>query len=200
MRKIALACALGAQAFCFGALVTPARAEPVSSAPDPGDERTPPGLVMPTLAFIPTPQDALDYDKFFYFYRNETSFTEAYADIKECDALASGVNYYGGGNSAAVAGATAQYGMAGAIGGAIGSALADAIFGSAERRRLKRISQRNCMSFKGYSRYGLSQELWKKFNFEEGMGRKREDVRGEALQLQALVASGPKPDSKELGL
>jgi hypothetical protein len=100
-----------------------------------------------------------------------------------------------------MAAATAQYGVAaGAIGGAIGSALADAIFGSAERRRLKRISQRNCMGFKGYGRYGLSQDLWKKFNFEEGLGRKREDVRGGALQLQALAASGPKPDGKELGL
>lgn len=197
MRKIAFICALGVQALGMG-MATPAaaetEAESASGMPDPTK------LMMPALAFAATPQDALDYDKFFYFHRSGTSFADAYADIKECDSLASGVSYYGGGNSSAISGAMANYGMAGAVGGAIGSALADAIFGSAERRRLKRISLRNCMGFKGYARYGLSQDLWKKFNFEEGLGRKKEDVREEAMELQALVASGPPPQTKELGL
>lgn len=197
MQKIAFVCAFGVQVLGLG-MVTPAAAETeaVSAglAPDPAK------LTMPVLAFTATPQDALDYDKFFYFHRGETGFPEAYADIKECDSLASGVSYYGGGDSSVISGAVANYGMAGAVGGAIGSALADAIFGSAERRRLKRISLRNCMGFKGYARYGLSQDLWKKFNFEEGLGRKKEDVREEAMELQALVASGPQPQTKELGL
>lgn len=200
MRKFALAYVLAVQAFGVSALMAPANAEAVSSAVAGPEELDPAHLVAPILRFTPSSQDVLDYDKFFYFHRADTSFSEAYADIKECDALASGVSFYNGGQSAAMA-ATASYGVAGAaIGGAISSVLVDAIFGSAERRRLKRISQRNCMGFKGYSRYGLSEDLWKKFNFEEGLGRKREGVRGEALQLQAVVASGPKPDGKELGL
>ena len=95
----------------------------------------------------------------------------------------------------------AQYGaLAGGIGGALGSAIADAIFGSAARRQQRRINLRNCMGFKGYQRYGLSEDLWKEFNFEEGLGRKKENERDDALELQALVASGPKPTTKELGL
>jgi len=56
------------------------------------------------------------------------------------------------------------------------------------------------MGFKEYQRYGLTGELWKDFNFEEGHGRKKEGERDNALELQALVASGPKPTTKELGL
>ncbi len=100
-----------------------------------------------------------------------------------------------------MAGATAQYGvLAAGLGSAIGSAIADAIFGSAERRKMRRINLRNCMGFKGYQRYPLTHDLWEKFNFEEGMGRKREGVRQEALVLQALVASGPTPQTGELPL
>lgn len=158
-------------------------------------------LAMPALAFTPTPADALDYDKYFYFHREDTSFAVAYADVKECDALSSGISVYRGAGSAAISAAMTQYGYgAGAIGGAIGGAIADAIFGSAERRKARRTNLRNCMNFKGYQRYGLNRDLWVKFNFEEGMGRKSDQVREYAMQQQALAASGPKPASKELGL
>jgi len=158
------------------------------------------GLVAPRLDFTPTAEAEASFDKYFFFHRAGTSFEEAYADIRECDALASGSSIYMGGDSSSMAGAVAQYGMAGALGGAIGGAIADAIFGSAARRDQRRTNLRNCMSFKGYQRYGLSRDLWTAFNFEEGNGRKREPVRLNALALQALVASGPKPAGKELGL
>lgn len=158
-------------------------------------------LTLPALDFVATPLIEADYDKFFYFHRADTSFAEAYADIRECDALASGSSIYVGADSAAISGAMAQYGvLAGGVGGAIGSALADAIFGSAARREQRRVNLRNCMGFKGYQRFGLSADLWKEFNFEEGLGRKKEGVRDDALALQALVASGPQPNTKELGL
>ena len=158
-------------------------------------------LTRPELAFAATPEIEQDFEKYFYFHRSDTSFEEAFADIRECDALSSGSNIYMGADSAAMGAAMAQYGaLAGGIGGAIGSAIADAIFGSAARRAQRRVNMRNCMGFKGYQRYGLAGDLWKKFNFEEGNGRKKEDVRDEALELQALVASGPKPTTKELGL
>jgi hypothetical protein len=157
-------------------------------------------LKMPVLAYQTTPEIEADFDKYFYFHRENTSFPEAFADIKECDALASGSSIYMGGDNAAMNAAVAQYGMAGALGGVIGNVLADAIFGSAARRQQRRINLRNCMGFKGYGRYGLRSDLWKEFNFEEGHGRKKEGVREEALELQALVASGPKPQTKELGL
>jgi hypothetical protein len=200
-------------AFAFAPLVAQAQAAPdtapaATAAPaDPEAAAAsyviplPDGLVMPKLDFTPTPADELDYDKYFYFHRDGTSFADAYADIKECDALASGSSIYMGGNDGAMAGVMAQYGvLAGGIGGALGSAMADAIFGSAERRKQRRVNLRNCMGFKQYQRYPLNHDLWSEFNFEEGNGRKKEGVRNDALALQALVASGPKPTTKELGL
>jgi len=170
-------------------------APPVYDLPDPAS------LTRPDLAFVSTPEIVDDFEKYFYFHRDETSFADAFNDIRECDALASGSNIYMGADAGSIAAASAQYGaMAGAVGGVIGSAIADAIFGSAARRQQRRLNLRNCMAFKGYQRYGLEGDLWKKFNFEEGHGRKKEGERNEALELQALVASGPKPTAKELGL
>lgn len=174
--------------------VTGTMAMPVYELPDPAT------LKRPALEFKPTPEIEADFDKYFYFHREGTTFPEAFDDVRECDALASGANIYMGGDSAMMSSAVAQYGMAGAVGGVIGSAIADAIFGSAARRQQRRTNLRNCMGFKGYQRYGLSGDLWKEFNFEEGHGRKKEGERNEALELQALVASGPKPATKELGL
>jgi hypothetical protein len=158
-------------------------------------------LTRPVLEFKATPEIADDFDKYFYFHRPETGFADAYVDIRECDALASGSNIYMGADSAAMASAMTQYGaLAGGVGGVIGGLMVDAIFGSAARRQQRRINLRNCMGFKGYQRYGTVGDLWKDFNFEEGHGRKKEGERDNALELQALVASGPKPATKELGL
>ncbi len=150
-------------------------------------------IQMPELAFKETPQDVDTYDKYFYFHREATSFDEAYGDVKECDSLAAGIRYYAGGGSY-----YSPYGgtLGGAIGGAIGSAMADAIFGSAERRRIRRINLRNCMAFKGYQRYGMEKERWQTFNFEEGNGTVRGEEREGHLLKQALVASGAKPQQK----
>jgi hypothetical protein len=158
-------------------------------------------LTMPKLDFTPTPADEADFDKYFYFHREGTGFAEAYTDIRECDALASGSSIYLGVDDAQMNAAMSQYGaLAGGVGSVLGSLLADAIFGSAARREQRRVNLRNCMGFKGYQRYGLSGDLWKDFNFEEGHGRKKEGERDDALELQALVASGPKPTTKELEL
>lgn len=180
--------------------VTPA---PARAAPSTGGEAIPDPskLTMPPLEFTATAGNEDDFNKYFYFHRDDTSFEEAYADIRECDALASGSSIYMGDNSGATAAAMAQYGvLGGAIGGAIGSVVADAVFGSAARREQRRVNLRNCMAFKQYRRYGLSRDLWTAFNFEEGLGRKKEPVRLQALAVQALIASGPKPHTKELGL
>ncbi|MCR5872026.1 hypothetical protein LRS12_15695 [Sphingomonas sp. J344] len=154
-------------------------------------------VTMPKLDFTPSPTDPSNYDKYYYFVRADTDFETAYADIVECDGyargLASGISYtqvpypYAGT-------------MAGAVGGAIGSAMAMAIFGSAEKRRLRRVNMRQCMNFKGYQRHGLSKDLWQEFHFEEGLSDMPETRRFAYLKQQALVAATAKPESKELGL
>lgn len=150
-------------------------------------------VAMPDLAFTETPLIAEDYQKYFYFHRKDTSFSEAFADLDQCDNLSSGISF---GVSADTTAVIAQYGAAGAIGGALGNIMADAIFGSAERRRQKRINIRNCMGFKGYARYGLAKEQWEKFHFEGSTVEP--EMRQSFLMQQARVASGPAPMTKVL--
>jgi len=155
-------------------------------------------VAMPDLAYTPDPVIAQDFDKYFFFHREGTDFSRAYADIIECDSLASGINFYMGADNWAMQNAITQYGAAGAVGGVLGSLMADAIFGSAERRRIKRINLRNCMFYKGYDRYGLKKDLWQEFHFEEGLSRENAKDREAALLKQARVASGPKPQYEVL--
>ena len=154
---------------------------------------------MPALAFDETAEDVENYEKYFYFHRPETGFDEAYADIVECDALSSGVSIYRGADDAAIASAAIQYGVGPAmIGGAIASVLIDAVVGSAERRKARRLNMRTCMYYKAYDRYGLRKDLWQEFNFDEGNGREDEDDRSRALLMQARVASSPRPQQEVL--
>lgn len=171
---------------------------------------------MPDLEYSERQARTRDFKKYYYFHREDTSFAQAFADIAECDALASGLKIYAGGREPYPGYYANQYGPGGvnynkgrvidptgvAIGAAIGSALgpglADAINGSAARRATRRVNMRNCMGFKGYQRFGLPKNLWKEFNFEEGKGREDDAVREAALLQQAKVASGPRPMTQVL--
>jgi hypothetical protein len=156
------------------------------------DENT---IVMPELAFSETPEDAENYSKYYYFNRAGTSFAEALSDIRQCDDYARGL--YGGDYSSSAGYAA---GLGGAVGGMVGGIAAQAIYGSAEERRKRRVNMRRCMFFKGYERYGLSKDRWEEFNFEEGAATFPEGPRQRMLAQQAKVASGPRPATKELGL
>ena len=155
-------------------------------------------IEYPEMSFEETPSIAKNYKKYFYFHRDGTSFDEAFDDISECDSLASGIRYFRGNSEPYPGYYGSQYGIGGAIGSAIGAAMADAIFGSAERRKIRRINMRRCMGFKGYDRYGMKKELWKAFHFEEGHGSVETEKRRSFLLRQALVASGPKPEQEIL--
>ncbi|AHE52751.1 hypothetical protein NX02_05050 [Sphingomonas sanxanigenens DSM 19645 = NX02] len=155
-------------------------------------------LTMPNIAFQPTGEEAKDFDKYYVFHRPGTDFASAYADISECDGyargLTSGVTYME--TPYPYAGT-----LGGAIGGAIGNAMAAAIFGSAEKRRMRRVNMRQCMNYKGYERYGLPKPLWEAFNFEEGLSGVKEEERQRCLRQQALVASATNaPQGGGLGL
>ena len=176
----------------------PASTGPVPTVPVPAKPvgPTPEGLDMPDLAFTETAEIIDGYDKFFYFHRGNTSFAEAYNDIRECEGLANGSNIYMGNldysNSAMMAG-----GLPGLAGGIIGGLLVDAIFGAAQRRKEKRIKIRNCMGFKDYQRYGLPKDLWKKLNAKPKKGDPKQTP-DYSLRLRALIASGPVPAQKVL--
>jgi len=167
---------------------------PFGTLADPGD---PAKVTMPALAFKDDGTMAADFDKYYAFRRADTDFRTAYADIAECDGYArglqSGVGYVQ--TPYPYAGT-----MAGAVGGALGSVMASMIFGSGEKRRMRRVNMRTCMNFKGYDRYGLSKDVWDAFNFEEGLSGVSEDKRQVYLKQQALVASSGTLQGKALGL
>jgi hypothetical protein len=149
----------------------------------------------PELRFTETAADLQGYDKYFYFVRENTDFATAYADLRECDALARGMKFYAGGGQVPYPYAGT---LAGAAGGAVGSLVADAIFGSSVRRQMRRTNLRTCMGYKGYSRYGLNKDLWQRFNFEEGNRTVPEEERQKYLQQQAKAAVSGRPASQEL--
>ena len=147
-------------------------------------------LTMPDLADTPTAEDMGNYDKYFYFRRADTDYATAYADIVECDGYARGLS----------SGLSPIYSGQGVLGDMLANAMADMIYGSANRRKMRRANLRTCMSFKGYDRYGVSKARWEAFNFEEGNKTIDEDVRTGFLKQQALVASSAKPQGRALGL
>lgn len=195
MRYLSKALLLGAAIMSGPAAAeTDFSASPFGVVEVPADEAA--KLEMPKLEFAETPEDAKNFDKYYFFRRDETDYATAYADITECDgyarALVSSYKYQD---------APYPYAgtMAGAAGGMIANAMMAAIFVPGEKRRMRRVNMRQCMGFKGYDRLPLSKELWETFNFEEGTGAEEEESRLKALKLQALVASKAAASEKVLG-
>ncbi len=203
MRRLPLA---GIAALC--ALGAPAAAQQLDSAAPSkagtglaaaGNSVDPATVPMPNLSFTPDAEIERNYFKYFFFQRTETDFDTAYADLQECDGYARGLAYRaGGGPSYIPTPASLAGALGGAVGGLIGSALSDAIYGSAERRRLRRVNLRTCMGYKGYQAFGLPRNLWREFNFDEGNRAMPDDERQRYLRIQARVASGPRPQMGEM--
>jgi hypothetical protein len=193
MTKSSAARGAAIMALCLCA-IAPAAAQVRRTTPDTPPPRIDPASIpMPDLSFTPTPGIEGNYDKYFFFNRADTDFMTAYADLRECDGYARGlavranyVPYVGPGL------------VTGAIGGAVGAVVADMVFGSAERRKQRRINMMTCMRFKEYRVFGLPETLWERFNFEEGTRQVPEAERQRLLQLQARVASGPAPTVGEI--
>jgi hypothetical protein len=185
----------------MGIAVAPLNAQAVKGEPpiEQFSETDISDIDFPDTEFEETPSTIKNYEKYFYFHRDETDFSRAFADVKECDALSSGLRHYRGNSEPYPGYYGGQYGIGGAIGGMIGNAMAAAIFGSAEKRKTRRTNMRRCMGFKGYDRYGLAKDKWKEFHFEEGLSTVKDGKRRDYLLMQARVASGPKPEQERLG-
>lgn len=156
----------------------------------PVEKVDPATIEMPELAFTPSPEIERNYAKYFFFHRDGTDFETALADLRECDQLARKMT-----NAAPAINVPYPYTntMAGAGGGLLAAMIIDATQGSADRRTMRRMTMKNCMTFKEYNSYGLSKELWVKFNWEEGGSEPPEAERIRKLRLQAKIASGPRP-------
>lgn len=186
-----LIASLALVASAAGAQDAKPKVDPMTVVPDPAT------VAMPKLDFVSNPLIEADFDKYYFFNRANTSFEEALADLRDCDGFARGLS---SGYKYQEAPYPYTYTMAGAAGGVIANVMIAAIFGSAEKRRLRRVNMRRCMGYRGYARFGLEKDLWQEFNFEEGFSGEGEDKRQAMLAQQAKVASGPRPAGKELGL
>lgn len=181
--------------------VSPIAATAADYAPFAAPPAVDPAAVTPVDArFTPTAEDQEGFDKYFYFHRDGTDFAVAYADLNECDSYARAVgpsSKYDPTNSVVWAmqqQMIAQYGLAGAAGGAVGGIIGGIIaaeMAAAEQRKMRRKTMRTCMGFKDYQAYGLSKSLWQTFNSDAAS--LKEESRVSFLQMQAKLASGPKP-------
>ncbi len=136
-------------------------------------------IILPAVKGPFSASDAADFEKYYYFRRDNTDIRTAFADISECDGYAraqrlipsNGYAYYVG------------------VGGVIGGLMGEAIVGSAIKREARRKTMRTCMAFKGYDRHGVSKKVWQYFNFEEGLTAVPDGERRRRLLQQAAVAA-----------
>lgn len=172
--------ALGALVLtCWPTIVT---AQQVAH-PAPPSSPPPPAIAVPDIAADPRPLG--DERKFFVFHRADTSLAWARADLGFCFRyVQTGAGillpyFYtwkgeGAGKPAVYDGG--QYGLVGAMIGAM-------IAGGLERSK-RQINMMRCMLPRGYARYRISEELWKELNGKD---------RGQSIDVQARIASGPVP-------
>jgi len=151
-------------------------------------------ITIPSLQFAEQPEMVKAYDKYFYFFREQTSFADALADLRECDGYARGLAYRVTNDPHDLLG----QGIVGSLMAPVGALIADRLFGVPERRKARRTNMRVCMGYKGYHRYGLPQAIWQSFNFDDAIHEPVEADRQHMLMQQAKIASGDRPDKPEL--
>ncbi len=157
-----------------------ATAQTTPALPDPAT------LSVPDLSSSADPAVAENGWKYFFYHRAGTSFAEAHADIADCYRFLAPAGWANvrlprfvpwverTPGERAETGYLANSGLVGAvIGGLIEGTLT---------RRDRQSKMRRCMEPRGYSRYGVAEEIWE--NVVE-----MPDAQG--IAVQAKIASGP---------
>jgi len=159
-------------------------------------ERPDPATVkIPDLNFTPRSSDSDDYDEYYYFYKQGTSYAQAFADLDQCRLVSLetqlvsvppkfvplGSDMVADRSRMDLSPAWMMYGIAGGI-------TVELIVRPAEDDNTRENDKR-CMAYKGYSRYGTTSDIWHKINVGSV---------GDDLARQALIASGPKPEAKAI--
>jgi hypothetical protein len=156
----------------------------------------PSSVTVPDLRFTPTPGDVADYDEYYYFYRQGVSYEQAFADLDQCRmyVLASSLtsvlpprfvplkgDVVSRSDSKIVDFYYASYGI---VGGLLAGAVMDE-----ENSENARGTNKRCMAYKGYSRYGTTRDIW---------DRIAAGGDAEKLARMARIASGPEPQAKAI--
>ncbi len=124
--------------------------------------------------------------KYFFYHRDGTSFAEAYADIADCYRFLAPAGWANVAiprfvpwveRSPGERAATGYFEHSGLVGLAIGS-----MFEGTLTRRDRQAKMRRCMEPRGYTRYGVAEEIWENVA----------DLPPEqGIAVQAKIASGP---------
>jgi hypothetical protein len=169
----------------FAAVVTATAASAQNEGPP-----DPATLEMPDMAPTRDPDVIRDGWRHFYFHKTGVTYEEAYRDFSDCYRFlpVQGANAMlpmfvpwserpGAGRSP-----QANYG------GLVGAIILDIVSGPLERRD-RQSRMRRCMEPRGYVRYPLAAESWR---------RLIDDYSLNSIALQALAASGPAPGLPEV--
>ena len=180
MRGIRAFWRAAALAGSLGVLSPPAVAGEATALPDPAT------VTVPDLSGS---GDAAEYEngwKYFFYQRPDTSFAEAYADIADCYRFLAPAGWANVAIPRFVPwvervpgerAATGYFEHSGLVGLAIGS-----MFEGTLTRRDRQAKMRRCMEPRGYTRYGVAEEIWENVA----------DMPPEqGIAVQAKIASGP---------
>lgn len=140
------------------------------------------------LAYRPAADES--FMRHFFFHRPGVALEEARADLAECRTYASSAMLWP--REPKSVPPDPKVLPPDVSGGPLGPLVGGIAFGlveGGERSKISAANMRKCMGFKGYARYGLSDELWKQLNA---------GTPEEALLRQARLASGGPPSGRKL--
>lgn len=187
-------------AVAMAGLLPPAPAAAAQTVIMPLERPDPASITVPDMAsFKPTPSDIRRFDDYFYFHKEGVSYERAFAELDQCRGY-SMVAQVGAipPTIVPVGGPLVQdapkrgmfdppYSNNLTFGSPLGSTIGYALVGMIVANYMEELAlatNRRCMYWKGYSRYGTSRALWKAIDTGSDT---------EKLARRALLASGPRP-------
>ena len=173
-------------AACFASLMSLAGHVQAQQIPDRDT------IIVPTIIGGRDAKVVKDGWKYFYFYRPDTSYEEAYADLAECYRFLpvantdSSLPMHVAWNDAPEA--TRESGATGSTYGLVGAGIGALVAGPIERRSFQS-RMRRCMEPRGYDRYPLTREVWEQVI---------DDYSQRSIAVQAKIVATGQPDAKPL--
>jgi hypothetical protein len=172
---------------CLAGLQLPANSQTVIT---PLERPNATSITVPDVAgFKPTPKDVRNFGDYFYFHKSGVSYERAFADLEQCRI------------NAAMAQVTALVPTVMPLGDApttapklsqnyflFGGPLMNILIAEAEDEN-GAATNRKCMAYKGYRRYGTSRVLFKQVD---------SGTTAEKQARRALIASGPVPGGEAM--
>lgn len=159
---------------------------PPFAIPDPAT------IKVPTATGVRDPKVAASGWKHFYFWRANTSYTEAYRDVADCYRFLPVPNAAGDVPSFAPFNARPNAAIVKPVVvnnyGLVGTVIGGMVAGPIERR-FRQSRMRRCMEPRGYERFPATEATWEEIidNYSPG-----------SIAVQAKLASGPRPDADPL--